>query len=104
MITLVVGIVMGAVATVFVNVGFVLLALSRARRFGPLRVVGHAGQVALMFDEESRAGVASTVLGAPTMTFGFSPETARRIAERISAVATEVESDQQRGSGRGKTG
>lgn len=94
--TLLVGVLMGTVATVLVGVAGVILALSRATRFGPLRILGKQEDVVLMFDLEE-AGSTRRRLGLTrTTTFVLSPRTTREIAARMIEVADDVESGRTR--------
>lgn len=96
MTTLVVGMLMGAAATVLVGVATVILALSRATRFGPLRIVGKQEDVLVMFDLESPRSARGALGLTRTTTFVFSPRTTREIAARMVEVADDVESGRTR--------
>lgn len=106
--TLLVGILMGFVATVLVHTGIVLLSLSRAKRFGPLMVAERNDHVVVMFDPEADGSslprrAARAAFGATNTTmWGFPPEVARQMAKKIQEISDEIEGRQTPPSGKEK--
>lgn len=97
MMTLLVGILMGFLATWLVHAGLVLLSLARAKRFGPLMVAEHNEHVVIMFDPEADGSslprrAARAAFGATNTTmWGFPPEVARQMAMKLREIADGIE-------------
>lgn len=95
MTTLLVGVLMGFVATALVHAGMVVYQIRRGSRFGQLLIAEANDSVVVMFDQEA-GGASSARLALRAATGGlasqaFTPYVARQIAVRLLAIAGEIE-------------